>query len=1124
MGEKTSNYSLVGEGFRALLSVLAPFLAIELRSVFRKKWWEQGVLAKLDAEQKRDLPGYADNDDELTAKLDIYRCLLLLRFHWRDIFVKKLSKDHLTWANELCSNRNTWAHQGAQDIRVDDAERTLDTMARLCEQLDSIKAEAIRKLKRTVAQGGSAGASDSEQSAPSKKSAQPEAQKIEVPQAPTLKGLPGWREVITPHPDVAKGEYITAEFAADLSLVARGEGSVEYNEPTEFFSRTFMTNGIKGLVKECLKRVSSRNGEPVIQLKTSFGGGKTHSMLVLYHLMRGQTPLGKVPEIKPILTEIGLSELPKVNVAVLVGTALDPAKIKEYPRLPGQTVSTLWGEMAAQLAMNAGRPELYELVKDGDKKGVSPGSETLKELFDAAGPCLILIDEMVAYGRRIYGIEGLPAGSFDNFLSFIQSLTEGLKASKNSLAVATLPESIYEVGGDSGKAALRMIERTFGRVESIWKPVASSEGFEVVRRRLFLECKDSDARDLVCASFARMYFENKIDFSSQASEPSYLQRLKDCYPIHPEVFDRLYEDWSALENFQRTRGVLRLMAGAIRELWMARDPSLLIMPGSLPFDSPAVRDELTRYLESGDSWNAVIDRDVDGPRSGPFHLDKDTIRYGQIMAARRLARTLMLGSAPTSKENVRGIQKTQALLGTVQPSEEISIFNDALGALQNSLTYLYSDTSGDRFWYDTRPTLRKLVEDKAVQLDNTYVEMELENRLSNLKKTDPFSGIHVCLHSSNEVIDVPTARLVVLHYNYPYKSGDNELESFNDHKAVDILLHHGDSAARTNQNMLVFLAADTNMVDPLQQSTRKYLAWKSVYDDREKLNLDGAQIKDAKANKERASETIDIQLKSTYSWLLTPISSAEGDKKHLIRFEQTKLSSSNEEIIPRVAKALQDSATLIKVWSPGSLIQEMDKLLWINDDHLSVKRLWESLCCYCYLPKLVNYKVLEAAIIIGVRESKLGYAADFQEGKYIGLKLGAALTAIDESGYLVKEKVALKQLEEEKLSIKTSSPTPQIRTGGDGTQSPSGASEPAPPSPPTKFFLSADLSSTRLVNDVGRLVDEILALLSSQNGLEPLRVSLEVEAKCPEGFDPQIEKNVMENCRVLRVRHYQFEK
>jgi predicted AAA+ superfamily ATPase len=144
----------------------------------------------------------------------------------------------------------------------------------------------------------------------------------------------------------------------------------------------------------------------------------------------------KVPSAKPIIQNIGLSTLPRVNVAVLVGTALDPSKSRRPNNFPGITINTLWGELAAQLAESAGNAKLYDYVKEADRKGVSPGSETLKNLFDACGPCMVLVDELVAYAKKLYGVNGLPAGSFDNLVSFIQEITEAARASKNSLVVA----------------------------------------------------------------------------------------------------------------------------------------------------------------------------------------------------------------------------------------------------------------------------------------------------------------------------------------------------------------------------------------------------------------------------------------------------------------------------------------------------------------------------------------------------------------------------------------------------------------------------------------------------------------------------------------------------------------
>ena len=752
----SQNHELVSHGFHSLLKAFAPYVCAMLKAQYGERWWADAVMGKLWEEQRRDMP-VDGPENQLVESLDIQRCLILFDQHWNEVFRKRLSIDHRTWAKELMGVRNRLAHIGAQDFSDDDTWRALDTMSRLCDQLDAEKTEEIRATLR-MARYGSANGSTASPAA-----SQPEPRTKQdtgiLDAAPA--GLPCWREVMEPHPDVAQGRYRNAEFAADLAQVARGEGAFEYRDPVEFFARTYVTEGMAGLLTQALKRATGKDGEPVVQLKTAFGGGKTHSMLALYHLLRGKAPLEKIPNLKPVLEGAGLSAMPAAHVVVLVGTALDPSRSKRPQNLPGVTVNTLWGEMASQLAISAENPKLYDFVKEADKKGISPGSEALKSLFDACGPCLILMDELVAYAKRIYGVSGLPAGSFDNFIIFIQEITEAARASRNSLVVASIPESDIEVGGEAGTIALEAIEHTFGRMEAIWKPVAANEGFEVVRRRLFLDCKNPAAREMVCAHFSAMYRENPTDFPLEAREVEYRNRLLACYPIHPEVFDRLYEDWATLERFQRTRGVLRLMAAVIHELWMGSDAGLLIMPGSLPLDVPNVRDELTRHLPEG--WNSLVDREVDGKRSVPWQQDKTVMRYGKVLASRRVARTVMLGSAPTVRQqNVRGVEASRIRLGVVQPGEQIAVFNDALSSLQNSLAYLYSSPSADRFWYDTRPTLRKTVEDRATQIPASEVECEIERRLKKLRRENPFAGVHTCPASSLDVPDEQSVRLVVL--------------------------------------------------------------------------------------------------------------------------------------------------------------------------------------------------------------------------------------------------------------------------------------------------------------------------------------------------------------------------
>ena len=1138
-----SNHEKVRQGERILLFALSDYVCKELKQTYGADWWEEGVLDILYDDQKRDLP-LAGDWGTLVDSLDMAAALRLFDLHWRNIFSRKLSIDHRTWAKELMGVRNKLAHLGGKDFTDDDTWRALDTMARLAEQIDPETAEEIREILRELRYGSAGGSMESTQPAPAQ--AVTNANTSGILQSVPLSSLPSWRDVIKPHPDVAAGRYKNAEFAADLAQVARGEGSFEYRDPVEFFARTYVTEGMAGLLMQALRRIGGKDGEPVIQLKTAFGGGKTHSMLALYHMLRGTVPLDKIPAVQPVLARAGLSTLPKANVAVLVGTAIDPTRVQRPPHMPGIMIHTLWGEMAAQLAASAGNPKLYDYVKEADKKGVSPGSEALKNLFDAAGPCLILMDELVAYAKKIYGVDGLPAGSFDNFISFIQEVTEAARASKNSLVVASIPESEIEIGGPAGQAALESIAHTFGRMEAIWKPVTANEGFEVVRRRLFLDCEDTDARDRVCAAFSEMYHANQDVFPVEARELEYRERMISCYPIHPEVFDRLYEDWATLERFQRTRGVLRLMAAVIHELWMGSDAGLLILPGSLPMDIPSVRDELTRYLPDG--WIALVDSEVDGKKATPYKKDQENARLGKFLAARRVARTIMLGSAPSVRaQSVRGIESTRISLGVVQPGENISVFKDALSTLETSLSYLYTNPSRSRYWYDTRPTLRKTVTDRASQIADANVVREIETRLRKCKKESPFAGLHICPASSLDVPDEQAARLVLLRPTETHTV--HKADSAAMTAAVDVLNNRGSNTPRIYRNMLLFVAADAGLMNDLQQDVRLYLAWQSIQNDRESLNLDAAQNRETESSLRAAHDTVDAHLREAYCWLLIPYVDRADVKT--VQWEVPRIGGDESIVTKAAKKALADEAVIPR-WAPMLLKMELDSLLWASSDHLPVKTLWEQLCTYCYLPRLAAEEVLMQAIREGVNSDQyFALAAGFDGSRYIDLMFSRSVSYVDKSALLVKMSVAQTQIaaEEAKRQAEMDAAAsgsdhmvaPYGNNGhGDMTDgsadtahggvadgsSPYGPSVPAvsTPAPAKKrrFFLSAALDTTRINRDVQNYVEEVIRHLTSEDGTR-VTISLEVEAESDNGFSPQTIRTVSENARTLGAKDAGFE-
>lgn len=1145
----TANHLKVTAGFDILNRCMAPYICREFVIQYGEDWWQKGVMDTLFDDQKKDLPREGSATD-LAKSLDIARCLLLMDVRFNEVFKKKLPRDCKNWVMELKGTRNKWAHRGFDDMSDSDTWRALDTMSRLCEQISPEGAAEINKLLREVKYGSETGSMDSTTNEPV------EAKKKKgLKETVPVTNLPSWRDVMEPHQDVARGEYKNAEFAADLAQVAAGQGSVEYRDPVEFFGRTYVTEGMKGLLVESLERLRGVGGEPVIQLKTAFGGGKTHSMLALYHMLHSSQLMKDIPNVQPVLEAAGITEVPETHVAVIVGTYLNPSKSSRPSNMPGITVNTLWGEIAYRLAVSKNDPAVYDFVKDADKKGVSPGSHALTEMFDYCGTCLVLMDELVAYAKKLYGAEGLPAGTFDNFITFVQEITEAARASKSSLVVASIPESNNEIGGEAGQVALDAIEHTFGRMEAIWKPVTAREGFEVVRRRLFLNCKDEAARDVVCNAFSKMYQENPSDFPVEARELEYRDRMISSYPIHPEVFDRLYEDWTTIENFQRTRSVLRLMAAVIHELWMDQDGSPMIMPGSFPLDVPPVKNELTRYLE--DAWNGVVDSEVDGKQSLPYKNDSNNPRYGSLLASRRTARTVMLGSAPdVSEQSARGIETSHIRLGTVQPQENIATFNDALSTLRNTASYLYSDSNNNRYWFDTRPTLRKVVEDRAQQLGDGEACQEIERRLKQQRKIAPFGGVHVCPTSSLDVPDEQELRLVILPPKEAHKgkSADSKALEF----ALDIINNRGTSP-RVFKNMLVFSAADQSLCLSMMQEAKRFLAWESVKDDKDALNLDVSQLRETENNIRHSYTTLNSKIEEAYSWMLVPrIDLGAGSLD--LQWDVEHVAGRGEGIVKKIASKLISNEAAIDRWAPALLRMELDRVLWKDSDHIQIKKLWDYLTTYAYLPRLAGYGVLENAILQGLgSEEHFGIAAGVGDDRYLELSLGAEKAYVNVSDYLVKPEIAREQLDRERAekeererkmreAAEAGNDTEATKVVGGSDSDGNGAGigdiasgtegvgstvsgyeygvEGVPPENenalPKSFKLNASIDTVRVNKSIQGIVEEIVSQLMQLDGAD-IDLKFSVNAYVEDGISVPMQRTLSENCKTLKVDDFRFD-
>jgi predicted AAA+ superfamily ATPase len=1100
----------VGRGFELLAEGLGPFVDERMNAAAGAAGaeWTQLLAARDEAKH---------GTKRVYEKTDPAVQLRVLTEEWR-VFSKELSRAQQSFATELRNTRNDWAHN--KPFSGDETYRALDTIQLLLTAVGAgDQGEEVRRLR-----------ADHQRTA-----FEAETKRLVRAQDTTVsvagQGLKAWRDVLAPHEDVATGNFSASEFAADLHKVAFGGDDKtvarEYVDPAEFFRRTFLTEGLRELLDRAVRRMGGdTNASPIINLQTNFGGGKTHSMLALWHLLSGTPIRTLTQEVQELVGDRALPA--SVHRVALVGTHLSPGSPSIKP--DGTKVCTIWGELAWQL----GGAEAFELVAVADATHTNPG-ETLGTLLTRYSPALILIDEWVAYARQMWGREDLAGGTFDTQFTFAQALTEVVKTVPGALLVISIPAShdperdggsggsAIEVGGPNGQEALQRLQNVVRRIADQWRPASSQESFEIVRRRLFAEPSAQALKDIaaVARQFTQFYLRHTGEFPRDVINPAYEQRIKAAYPLHPELFDRLYEDWSTLERFQRTRGVLRLMSSVVHALWIAQDASPLILPGTVPLDIPTVTSEITQYLP--DSWKPIIDTDIDGANSTPVRIDSERSTFGQRALTRRLARSIFIGSAPTLRSAHRGIERQRVWLGTAVPGDTVGNFGSAIDLLSQRATYLYAE--GARYWYDTQASVTRTAADYADALRDRPEEVwkEIVDRLkaTEQRHRGGFAGVHVAPDSSAEVPDTEDARLVVLHPSQPHSRGSTDSPAIQ--FATEAFERRG-SGQRTNRNMVVFLAPDSKRMDELLEATRDYLAWSWVGQRKDELNLSPQQVKQVVANSTRSDQAVAARIAQAYHWALVP-EQPDPQRPALISVE--KADGANERLAERVTDKLTRAGLLAGEIADRAIRLDLDQKLdsvW-SRGHVSVGELWAYYCRYPYLTRLRDRRVLDEGVrstLTSLTWELDGFALadgyDEATGRYTGLTMPGGdshFGAITDTTLLVVPATARAQIEPEPEPGPEPGPGPIVRPGPGPTP---------PPDKPrnTRFFGVYKVDPERYSRDLTRLSQEILQQLTTVEGVQ-LDVAVEVQARAPEGFPDDKIRVVLENARTLRFEQSAFE-
>jgi len=938
---------------------------------------------------------------------------------------------------------------------------------------------------------------------------QPTKEEARLEEPPTPDKLSPWREVAQPHPDVLEARFTDAEFAANLAHVDQGIGSEEYTDPLAFYRITYLTEGLSRVLRSAAERFAKKGGDPVIGLQTNFGGGKTHTMLALYHLA-GAREAKYAPEtlhgMKAIFDAAGVGTLAQVKRAVFVGTHKGPSEVMHAS--DGRQVRTAWGYIAYRL----GGWKAVDLIADSEANRTNPGSERLVKILEEAAPCLILLDEVVAFAKQ------LPGEEYEAFHAFIQSLTEAAAAVPGALVVGSLPESDMEVGDQRGVDALHRLEKLFGRVQSAWTPASGLETFEIVRRRLFqpLDEDGEKAREATIQAFSKMYRDNATDFPPETREAAYRDEMKRAYPIHPEVLKRFSEDWSTLEKFQRTRGILKIMANAIYVLWRGQSTAPMITLALLPLSEDKVRTAILEPLDK--SYGPIMQAEVDGALALPAKMEATRKRFGDVIAATRAARAVFLATAPHGGSARGGLTGPALRLACAQPGDQISIFGDALRELSERSAYLYRE--GDRYWFSTQPTLNRIADERSKDVSDDDADAEI---IAILRKEQSHRGGFHRVHAApDNPLDVEDSRSVALIILPPvYRHAPRSSETSSAEQIVTDTVQRRGSGQRRFRNSLVFVAADDSGLDSCREIARKYLAWRSIVQD-EALSegLTRAQFEDASSRMRQAAEGLAQRVRATWSHVIYPANAAgagslTGAAAGFTLDHSSVVNRAPGKPIPQVVyDKLKAGGVVVDELGPDTLLAELRKVWREDTPHVAVATLLDWFASYVYLSRLRDDATLTLSIekLLGKIEAPVGFARKFDEetGKYEGVTQWSATLGNAIASGLVVWRKDLPEVKQE------GSAGTSVDVAGGDEESAAGKPGAGGKRLPKRFYGSILLDPDKAGFQVAAIAKEILFELGRPNGAS-LKISLEIEGVAPSGYPDDVVDVVRANLRDLKV-------
>lgn len=720
------------------------------------------------------------------------------------------------------------------------------------------------------------------------------AAKAEQKAYPAASGVQPWFRVVSPHLDIRQGRLDESIFAANLAEVAMGNGREIYKNPVVFFSKTYFTSGLKNVARMVIKGLNGNEDAEnrVISLQTGFGGGKTHTLISLFHLARMGKNANQSEVAEELLSAVGNIGFANANIAVFTNKTSDPAQGKYIDSTT--TIRTIWGDLAWQL----GGKEAYEIIRKNDEQRTAPKG-LFEKVLQLTKPALILIDELADYCVSASAQHVGASNLSDQTISFMQELTEAVAANNNCVCVVTLPASPQEVGNTTqAHTILNSLQRRVSRVGADTQPVADDEIYEVIRRRLFEELGNPDVIEAAIDQYAELYRQYKGELPPNASRLEYKESLRKSYPFHPELIDVFRVRWASHHDFQRTRGVLRLLATIVSDLWKRQQSlagdNLLIHAGMINFVN---LDALSAQLKKlyGNGYDSVISADVAGSASNAFKIDGNKTEYGQFGLTQSIAAVILMNSFGSEGIN-KGVSVADLKLNLLSPSGyNHNSINGALDELEANAYYLYNTQSGSsakRYWFHTKPNINILINQAKGDVKQHDITADILRRAS--LRSNYVNQFNVLVNPGEDIPEQKRPTLIIL--SPEYLANPDGVNGRTLPVITRIATKKGNSE-RIYRNTILFLLCSELGIGRLQSDLREYLACTKINQDYQG-QLEPEQRQELKRRIDEADRQSGKSLVKAYSILVKYAVKSGPEKLVIKQFADSLESQINQNLIP----------------------------------------------------------------------------------------------------------------------------------------------------------------------------------------------------------------------------------